>query len=160
MRELDSLKNICSVNYSLKSVIWFSQAHINSNIDTNGNEMQIFDDFACLYGTNEVFLWIVYWRKVFQGVKLSHIRLVLPIYSNFENTHKYSIMMLGLRKSYLPRIKDLPHTITEESSWYLDHSLVEVEKYANTIGFVRGRLLLWPPTSSTKAAQICCSFIG
>ena len=38
MIELDSLKNFCSVNNSLKSLFSFAQSHIVSNIDANGNE--------------------------------------------------------------------------------------------------------------------------
>ena len=40
MIELDSLKNICSVNYSPKYLIWPVQAPKVSNIDANGNEQE------------------------------------------------------------------------------------------------------------------------
>ena len=52
MRELDSLKNFCSVNYSLKSLIYFAQVHNVSNIDINDK----LGDFACPYRSNEAFL--------------------------------------------------------------------------------------------------------
>ena len=37
MIEFDALKNFCSVNYSLKGLISFAQAHVVSNMVLNGN---------------------------------------------------------------------------------------------------------------------------
>ena len=40
MIELDSLKNICSVNYFPNCLLWPVQANIVRNIDVNGNESE------------------------------------------------------------------------------------------------------------------------
>ena len=81
MRERDSLKNFCSVNNSLKSLICFAQIHNVSNIDTNGNKMET---LRVCTGQIRHFANILLNKQVFQRVALSHIRLVLLIHSNFE----------------------------------------------------------------------------
>ena len=42
MIEFDALKNFCSVNYSLKGLISFAQAHVVSNMVLNGNGRETF----------------------------------------------------------------------------------------------------------------------
>ena len=51
-------------------------------------------NFVCLCRSNEAFWRIICWTKVVQRVKLYHMRLVSPLYSNAEKWPKSSLSSL------------------------------------------------------------------
>ena len=84
MIELGSLKNLCSINFSLKGLVWPVQLREVWWFLVSLAFWPKRADFAWLYWPKESFLRRVYLTKVVQGIEIYKRSLILHLYYRFE----------------------------------------------------------------------------